>query len=181
MKLQSYEKKIIAVYGVVILALLLSAILLRIFFTMYEVLDWSKLLSINSYVVLGVIVFIISYFLVKKIVGSLGENKKNVFALLLVIALFINAMLLGSAVMHTAKWYNAYCGTQLTIKVEGEITASYTRNKIKKRNKKRNRITVYDNVQQRNIKLETKEKYIVNTQFNDSLTKGSLGLLYKRD
>jgi hypothetical protein len=180
MKLQPYEKKVITIYALIILALLFSAILLRLFFSVYEVVDWSILLSTNSYVILSVFVFIVSYFLVKKMLAIMSINKKNIFILLLIITFIINAMLLASAVMQSAKWFNAYSGTQQVVQVSGQITASYTRNKIKKRNKKRNRITIYDTAQQRDIRLETKRKYVALTMFNDTLIKGSLGFLYKK-
>ncbi len=174
-------KKIITVYAVVIGILLLSAIYLRIKIQLFELSGWNAFVFNKSYLIVLPLAAIITFVLSKKITLSSpqqnGANKGK--AILVVIMFVINGMLLLSIVHNGAKLYNMYGPKQTQITVKGTIVKVFTKNRIKKRNNKKQFVTIYDQAQQRQIKLESRKIYAINSEFNDTLTKGSLGFLYK--
>jgi hypothetical protein len=184
-KFTAFTKKIFTAYLVVIGLLLVCAIYLSVTISMFERNNWDAFIFNKSIKFIIPIALAITMLLIRNIdfsnnTNDIDANAKKGRAILFVISLVINAMLLLAIAHLGAKLYNVLGAKQEKVIIEGKIIAVYNNKSIKSKNKRKKQITVYDIAQQREIKFRVKKKYEVDTYFKDTLTKGSLGFLYKK-
>jgi amino acid transporter len=184
-KLRPIEKKVLIVYAALLAILLICAVYLSLVVELYEVTNWNGTIFTKSLIIILPFSILVSLLFTNKIVAPLhskmpSKNRRKGLVIGFVIATFINFFLMLATVHLVAKLYNIYGPDQKQILVTGEIIEVYNKRKYRKRTKKKNNITIQSNTLHRIVKFEARKKYEKNQFFEEQMTLGSLGFLYKK-
>lgn len=184
-KLSPFSKKVFATYSIIIALTLFCAIYFSLTIEMFELSNWNRFVFDKSAGFAIPAALAATLIVTKKINRSSYSisNEANVRKgkiMIFAIALIINLAIALAAAHMIIKSYNINGASQEQVVVEGNIVAAYYMKGVKSKRRRKRTITVFDIAQKREIKFSVKKKYEINTYFKDTLTKGSLGFLYKK-
>jgi hypothetical protein len=183
-KLRPLERKVINFYIIFLVLVMLCAIYLSSKIIIFEVTNWDSTIFKQTYFYTIPVVVLITLFLTKLIVLPKNKEDSNSmrskgFKLGFLIAIFINFMIVQSSVHLFAKFYNIYGPSQKEIIIEGDVVKVYRKHTIKKRNRRKQYVTIFEKKLNKSIKFEIRKPFTSNTYFNETMMQGSLGYLYK--